>query len=676
MAGRLTQPGVEVYQIADERKPSVFRPVLVPLIFGVHTNIQKNLELVFHADGTTNSDAVIPTGLPEVTQQIMNSGDIRIYLETARGLAPLTVTTHYTLSLDSSLGVDNLVTIKDPLSLTKTLVDDVQSDVITLQASGGTNYVVISDSDIDYSLAGVQPGDKVTIDWTTSVKNSSASFTGQSLVVTEVLDSSHVKAVWSNNNSLWVDERGVSYTIKTDTMSDQSGQVFISYDNARVISGVNNIIEIGSTEDAREHFGALEPANALGYHVLMALNSTDKTFYAMRVATDDVAGYESALEAAKADEDIYIVVPTTDSSTIHGLCQSHVDYMSQPENKGERVTFVSQTIPEYDKKVDKNDEITWTSTTSATTVLTLSTSWNSYLTNIVPGDIWRPTNTTVLSGGSVVNNDSVRLTVISIAGNAVTLAGQMVSTGAVTTTGSAVTGYFTTTNYTRDRKAKYVSAIGEAYDNKRVIHVYPDTVYANVSSISQDAPTYELTSVTAETSSPGSVACAILAAWASAAGPATPMSNEIVPGLTDLDGSNDTLTKDHLDTIAGGGNWILIRTRGGSLVTTRHQLTTAVSDVNTREFSVVKAVDFASKTFREYLKPLVGKSVITDTFIAKVVRPVSHAALHALVELGAISSKSSVLSIVQDTTDPTRIIIEVDIVPLYPANYFTVKIYV
>ena len=163
---------------------------------------------------------------------------------------------------------------------------------------------------------------------------------------------------------------------------------------------------------------------------------------------------------------------------------------------------------------------------------------------------------------------------------------------------------------------------------------------------------------------------------ASALKPTQPQTNLAVPGISEVIGSNEILTGDNLDVVSGGGNWVLLNTRGGGIVTTRHQLTTAVSDVNTREFSVVKAVDYASKVFRSYLNPLVGKSIITDSFINKVVYPTAHAALFALTDGGSLSARSAVLNIYQNEADPTRINIEVDIVPLYPANYFTVKLFI
>jgi len=677
MASRLNQPGVEVQQLTDERRPTVFRPVMVPCIFGIHNNIQKNLDLVYHADGAANSGVVIASGLSTVTSQIISSSSLSVYAETTRGLAPLTITTHYTASFDIELGVTNLITIKDPIDITKQLVSTNSSTSINSLSSAGTNYVIITDTGADFSQAGIKPGDLITIDFATSVRNSSGAFTGQDLTVVEVSDSQNLKSVWSNNNSSWVSEYSVSYAAWTPTMTDVSGQILVSY-TGRVINDVNKIVEIISNEDARNQFGVLEPENPLGYHVLSALSATDKSLYAMRVATDDTAGYDSALDSMRNEEDIYFVVPTTQSSTVASLCEVHVDYMSLPENKAERVAFINRTVPDYDVKFNLDTPIDILEVGPASTGLSMSDAgWTSGLPFIVPGDIWRPNETVILSNGSVVNNSDVRLTVIAKSGTVVTVSGAIAYyNGLAAPATTAVEGFFTTTNYTKDNRAKYLSALGEAYDNKRIINVVPDNCKMFVSRIKQKAPTWELYAENAEETVNGTNICASLAAYASAVAPSKPLTNEIVPGITDLIGSNDIMTNDHLDTIAGGGNWILIRTRGGGISTTRHQLTTAVSDVNTREFSVVKSIDFAAKTFRAYLRPLVGKSTITDNFIKKVLRPVTFAAMHALIEGGTVSGKSSVLSIVQNTDDPTKITIEVKIVPLYPANYFVVKIYV
>ena len=216
----------------------------------------------------------------------------------------------------------------------------------------------------------------------------------------------------------------------------------------------------------------------------------------------------------------------------------------------------------------------------------------------------------------------------------------------------------------------------EAYDDKRVINIFPDACKASVTRKTQTAPHYPVVKATAIETVAGSVAAVCVGMHASALKPTQPQTNLAVPGISEVIGSNEILTGDNLDVVSGGGNWVLLNTRGGGIVTTRHQLTTAVSDVNTREFSVVKAVDYASKVFRSYLNPLVGKSIITDSFINKVVYPTAHAALFALTDGGSLSARSAVLNIYQNEADPTRINIEVDIVPLYPANYFTVKLFI
>lgn len=681
MPGRLSGPGVDVYQIIENRRPSNLKPAQVPCIFGVHKNIQRQLPLVYHKELSISgvvsiASNAIPTGNNNVATQIFSSmDDIDVFISTTRGLIELTrgaawaANVHYTASIDTSLGINNLISLSNSMTVSKVLVSST-ADSIVLNASGGTNFVVFSDSTSDYNDVGVIPGDLVGITFSTSTRNTASTYTGLTLSITDVLGPAKFRAAWSDNNGSWSDDASVSYTVNTPELTSVSGQVYVSYDNAVVTNNAAELFEINSAQEARDYFGEyLEPENPLGFHTLMALIATDRTFYAMRVTGETVADYEAALETLQASEDAYYLVATTQSSTIHSLIQTHVDYMSEPEQRQERVMFINRDIPDYAIRVASADT-SFTTGSNTTTFTGVSTP-----VMVSAGDIFRPSETVVLGNGQTVDSSRVFMTVIDVSGSTVLCAGS-ISTVAGVTLESAVTGEFTSRNYQGGTRAEYVASIGSSTDNKRVVHVYPDVVKASVTRTTETSPVYNLVKSTSTENVNGTVAAAVLAAQSSSLNPAQPQSNMAVPGIVDVVNSNETLSKDNLDVMAGGGTWILVKARGGGAVLTRHHLTTAASTVDTREFSVVKSIDYAAKLFRTTLDPLKGKSIITDNFIKRAVWPTASAALNALVDGGIISSGSQITSIAKDTVDPTRLIIEVDLSPLYPANYFTVKLFI
>jgi hypothetical protein len=451
--------------------------------------------------------------------------------------------------------------------------------------------------------------------------------------------------------------------------------VYTSYNEATVINDVNKVVEINGVQDIKDNFGTLEPENPLGYHALMGAIATDRTFFAVRAASDDVEGFEVALDSLKLQEDAYFIVPASQDDNVISLCQTHVDFMSDPYQKGERVALVSKTIPEYDiiESPVTNGAITVPNPADATTTVT----YGENLEDARPGHILRVEDNQIqLLDGTYIDNLKNKLVILDVIGaTSLKVAGQIAKIDGAAVDGSeAMTWAVTTPTYQKGEKARIAAEKAASFDNKRVVNIYPDIVEASVTRTVQEAPHYAAVEESGLEDVNASVAAFCVACHASALQPVQPQTNITVPGIASAVGSNDELSADNLDVISGGGNWILMNKAGS--VSTRHQLTTAVSDVTLREFSVVKSIDYAAKVFRNYLNPLVGKSIITDSFIKKVVWPTASAALHALTDGGQLSAKSSVMSIYQNEDDPTRITLEIDVVPLYPANYFSVKLFI
>ncbi len=132
----------------------------------------------------------------------------------------------------------------------------------------------------------------------------------------------------------------------------------------------------------------------------------------------------------------------------------------------------------------------------------------------------------------------------------------------------------------KDRVAATVAARSNAVKNRRVYSIFPDTVVAVVEGSDQSIPSYFY----------GAGLTGMIASHA----PQQPFTNLPSTGYTGVKGSQDTFSTQQLDTMAGGGTYIIVQDVKGGPVTSRHQLSTDLTSIETRELSITKAVDFVA----------------------------------------------------------------------------------
>jgi hypothetical protein len=176
-----------------------------------------------------------------------------------------------------------------------------------------------------------------------------------------------------------------------------------------------------------------------------------------------------------------------------------------------------------------------------------------------------------------------------------------------------------------------------------------------------------------ETTVPGYYLCAAIAAMIGQQPPAQPFTNFPMVGFTRPLGSSDKFTETQMSTAAAGGvYWVIQDVVGGPLVS-RHQLTTDVSSLKTRELSILKSVDYVAKSVREQIKGFIGRRNITRQLLEAVALGVS-ATLESVK--GSIVADAALVSLDQDTSSPDTIVASVSLVPFYPANRIMLTIYV
>jgi hypothetical protein len=126
--------------------------------------------------------------------------------------------------------------------------------------------------------------------------------------------------------------------------------------------------------------------------------------------------------------------------------------------------------------------------------------------------------------------------------------------------------------------------------------------------------------------------------------------------------------------MAGGGTYILIQDAIGAPVSSRHQLSTDLTSIETRELSITKVVDFVAKFLRVSVRKFIGVNVINKDLLDSLGTTI-HAALKFLEEVGVLNG-SNINQIVQDTTNPDTVLVDVTLDVPFPCNYIRITLVV
>jgi hypothetical protein len=130
-----------------------------------------------------------------------------------------------------------------------------------------------------------------------------------------------------------------------------------------------------------------------------------------------------------------------------------------------------------------------------------------------------------------------------------------------------------------------------------------------------------------------------------------------------------------MNTIAEGGNNLMVQTTRTSLPYSRHQLMTDMTSLVTREFSIIKLVDFSAKYIRNSLRPYIGNHNITQEFLTQL-RGITESIIRALVQSNVLLNQTRLLSLYQDKDAPDTVVIEIQLDVPYPCNFIHVILYI
>lgn len=455
------------------------------------------------------------------------------------------------------------------------------------------------------------------------------------------------------------------YDLTHRISSNFGGEVIVSYQSQRVDLSLDGLIDIGDQNDIEMKLGLIHPDNplALGADMISRSGLTDGTrvFYALATDDDTLVSYQAALDVLQTEE-VYYVVPLTQDKAVLSLFQSHVEIQSQPRNKHERILLASTELATVDPVLPPTLELPMSQGTVSEANL------NRFLISqglgvVNPGDVLMLMSGPSQADASILHTRRIQ-TVNAVAGFVETLEPFPASAG-------DETFYFRIETFprTKGQQAEEWRDYAQSLRSSRVTLIRPDTceiTYTDktlpiVRDVQVEVPMY--------------YGCASFAGLCASMPPQQPMTNVQVPGINRLSHSNFYFTPNQLNTIAEGGNNILVQTARNSAPFSRHQLTTDMTSLITRELSIIKLVDFAAKFFRNSLRPYIGNHNITAEYLTQL-RGISEAILRGLIEGGVVLEASGLEALYQDQDEPDSVIIEIFLDVPYPANRIKVILFI
>jgi hypothetical protein len=470
------------------------------------------------------------------------------------------------------------------------------------------------------------------------------------------------------------------------------------------------LLVFATISEVESIIGPIDPENPLAFALSLAfLNTVDINLAAFGVdetsadsPTGTVDGYKRALDYLKLKE-VYALAPLTQDPGVHDVFSLHVTAMSEPENKKERIALVCRDLPTekpatlvgggnatidtvgpgkfeftYDETVNFSTELSGKVDANGDTIpsevpATFTPSMGLYVER--EGDAFKylvtgmpsanvlqvDTNVGFLPGsgpgtggnGDVYyragNNAVSSLADFEVDGEAVILSARQVAISTSTTAGKLAAC---------EALAEFTGGAA-GYQNRRLILMQPENVGTMVNGLEQAVDGHYL--------------AAAVAAMVGQQNPSQPFTNLPMVGFTRPLGSSDKFSENQMATAAAGGLYWVIQDVDGGAMFSRHQLTTDVSSIKTRELSIVKAVDYVAKLIRSQVKRYIGKNNITKQLLETISIGITAALSNVS---GSVVAAASLDVLTVDTTYLDTIKAEVSITPFYPANYIKITIFI
>lgn len=464
-----------------------------------------------------------------------------------------------------------------------------------------------------------------------------------------------------STDSTWTDTLG-----NLIDMPVIAGSMYVQY-RSLIQTYVNTFDTITDIGDVETRLGPAVEENPLSLGVFKAVQNAGSVpvgFMATGGGMDDLAAYLAVLDKIYDREDTYGLVPLTHNKDIQDAVLASALTASTPERGRWRVMWTAAVITEQSavETVDDHGNMLLGTIgddpdTSGTQYTYLNCDAANFISaGVLPGQTVRTSYIINPSTGeeqyaeyiidAVVSEEYLRL-----------------ATGPSLPI-TVPSRFEIWKDNTTDDMARQVIDFAGSFGNRRARVVLPDKI-GNGGTMMD-----------------GMFACCALAGLRSGSLPHQGLTNVQITGFDDVSRVTKLFGGRQLDDMAAAGTWIITTDDTGTIYS-RHQLTTDMSDVNTREDSVVSNVDAISYLTLRFFRNAryIGRRNITPGLLAQLDADFDGLIVGLVAETNATVLGPQLISatIVKLERHPTlldRVVAQVNVELPYPFNNFDITIFV
>jgi len=392
-----------------------------------------------------------------------------------------------------------------------------------------------------------------------------------------------------------------------------------------------------------------------------------------------VEAFNRAAEFLEAFE-VYALAPLTHNNEVGQLFKTHVDFMSEPSQKGERIALFNSSQPTHALDTLVGSGV------NGNTVGSTGLSFDTGIPNLSALLLNKGVNPvgTIGAGSGVfldIASDAKSYSISAVNGSIITvritfdpgtndddfysttalnvppLSSQLIQeVFAVRIRGAALVTV--DGNPDKNAVASAYAAVGQSFSDRRFWHTMPDQCAATVDGVEQVLEGFYMN--------------AAIAGMIGQQPPQQSFTNFPMSAFTRVIGSSNYFSESQMNVMAAGGTYIIVQDSPSAPLIARMALTTDLTSVETRTDSITKVVDFTAKFLRKGLKNFIGRFNITQAFLDQL-GSVTGGLGGYLVEVGVLVG-FNLNNIIQDEDAPDTVLIDVLIDPPYPCNYIRITL--
>ena len=479
----------------------------------------------------------------------------------------------------------------------------------------------------------------------------------------------------ASETEIILDPGSRSYTSDGESYPIESvGRIYITYRALRTAKS-GEIVDVESQDDIQGKLGKIDVRNPLAVAASIAIQNTISRIRTFAIDENNTQGYLEVLDRVEETDEVYCMVPLTQDTTVAAAFRSHVGNMSVAgEGKWRILIWSPELIRE---KIVQEMSVAGTfQFASGDSELTMEDTVNGAFIskNIVPGDYIRildkndlgfpQTHPGVYKVLEVITEQKVKLENVQYSGKKGSA--EYLSVAAIG--GSSFVDISVDYEVFRvlelTGQADAIALVADSYKDKRVYQVLPDMIEITLSDGDHIVPGYYL--------------CAAIGGMVAGAPPHQGFTNLGITGIKQLFHSNKYFKQTQLDKMAEYGVYIVIQDVVGALPYTRHQISTDVIQLETREMSLVKNIDFSSYFFKRGLRRFLGVYNITQATLGAITTQVEAMVAYLREQtyprIGAPLINGEIVSVAQDPTFKDRVRVTLNMSYPYPVNVIRVDL--